>query len=221
MNNIRDKFEAWYQTQFSEIVDFSLFAPNSAYYKDDDIDEAWDVWQAATEQSQKEIEILLNQQERLIALVDEKDARIAELEARLNVDFPLLVKLFDNIDELKAREKVLVEYKNSVIDQFVTAHHSYDESISAYENISKLIAYHQDIALDPKVSSVAARWVTQIEGLQAREKELVEAISSSLNCIREEINLNNYTETLLGDFISYYGDMVIILQYALANVRGE
>ena len=109
MNNSREKFEAWYQTQFSEIVDFSLFAPTSAYYKDDDVDEAWDVWQAATEQSQKEIEILLNQQERLIALVDEKDARIAELEARLNVDFPLLVKLFDNIDELKAREKVLVD----------------------------------------------------------------------------------------------------------------
>ena len=61
----------------------------------------------------------------------------------------------------------------------------------------------------------------EIEALQAREKELVEAISSSLNCIREEINLNNYTETLLGDFISDYGDMVIILQYALANVRGE
>ena len=57
--------------------------------------------------------------------------------------------------------------------------------------------------------------------LKAREKVLVDAISSSLNCIREEINLNNYTETLLGDFISDYGDMVIILQYALANVRGE
>lgn len=61
----------------------------------------------------------------------------------------------------------------------------------------------------------------EIEALQAREKELVEAISSSLNCIRYEINLNNYTETLLGDFISDYGDMVIILQQALANVRGE
>ena len=61
----------------------------------------------------------------------------------------------------------------------------------------------------------------EIEALQAREKELVEAISSSLNCIREEINLNNYTETVLGDFISGYGDMVIILQYALATVRGE
>ena len=61
----------------------------------------------------------------------------------------------------------------------------------------------------------------EIEALQAREKELVEAISSSLNCIREEINLNNYTETALGDFISGYGDMVIILEQALATVRGE
>ena len=61
----------------------------------------------------------------------------------------------------------------------------------------------------------------EIEALQAREKELVEAISSSLNCIREEINLNNYTETALGDFISGYGDMVIILEQALATVRGD
>jgi len=138
-------------------------------------------WQAATEQSQKEIELLLNQQERLIADVDEKDARIAELE----------------------------DYKNSVIDQFVTAHHSYDESISAYENISKLIAYHQDIALDPKVSSVAARWVTQIEGLQAREKELVEALQNLVEDISK--THGNYT----------YEQAWINADEALANVRGE
>lgn len=66
MNNSREKFEAWYQTQFSEIVDFSLFAPTSAYYKDDDIDEAWDVWQAATEQSQKEIEALQAREKVLV-----------------------------------------------------------------------------------------------------------------------------------------------------------
>jgi len=60
------------------------------------------VWLEAIEQSQKEIA--------------EKDARIAELEARLNVDFPLLVKLFDNIDELKAREKELVEALESIIE---------------------------------------------------------------------------------------------------------
>ena len=70
MNNIRDKFEAWYQTQFSEIVDFSLFAPNSAYYKDDDIDEAWDVWQAATEQSQKEIEALQAREKVLVEALE-------------------------------------------------------------------------------------------------------------------------------------------------------
>ena len=180
----RDKFEAWAKTEY-EVNDFGqilIGGDDSVEYDvsaQDCSEEMFDAWQAATEQSQKEIA--------------EKDALIAELE----------------------------DYKNSVIDQFVTAHHSYDESISAYENISKLIAYHQDIALDPKVSSVAARWVTQIEALQAREKVLVEAISISLNCIREEINLNNYTETLLGDFISDYGDMVTILQHALANVRGD
>ena len=191
MNNSREKFEAW-------LSNYEL-QPNTEL-REEEHDLMLDAWQAATEQSQKEI---------------------AELQGDINSYVEIANKDANTIVELQAREKVLVEYKNSVIDQFVTAHHSYDESISAYENISKLIAYHQDIALDPKVSSVAARWVTQIEGLQAREKELVEAISSSLNCIREEINLNNYTETLLGDFISYYGDMVIILQYALANVRGE
>jgi len=69
MNNIREKFEAWYQTQFSEIVDFSLFAPTSAYYKDDDIDEAWDVWQAATEQSQKEIAELKAREKVLVEVL--------------------------------------------------------------------------------------------------------------------------------------------------------
>ena len=72
-----------------------------------------------------------------------------------------------------------------------------------------------------RLAKAQAESLNTIAELKAREKVLVEAISISLNCIREEINLNNYTETLLGDFISDYGDMVTILQYALANVRGE
>ena len=163
MNNISDKFEAWYQTQFSEIVDFSLFAPTSAYYKDDDIDEAWDVWQAATEQSQKEIA-------EKDELLDEQKCAIKGLNMCIGGEDSLTTNNLRACGEYLDNEKCLLE---------------------------------------------------MVRELQAREKVLVEAISSSLNCIREEINLNNYTETLLGDFISYYGDMVIILQYALANVRGE
>jgi len=108
MNNIRDKFEAWAKAHEIDITINPAPSYDARLYNDDETDAMYCGWQAATEQSQKEIELLLNQQEQLIALVEEKDARIAELEARLNVDFPLLVKLFDNIDELKAREKELV-----------------------------------------------------------------------------------------------------------------
>lgn len=156
-----------------------------------------------------------------VALVSDLigDQRIAELEAKLNelVMFQssanrlakAQAESINTIADLQAREKALVEYKNSVIDQFVTAHHSYDESISAYENISKLIAYHQDIALDPKVSSVAARWVTQIEELQAREKALVEALQNLVEDISK--THGNYT----------YEQAWINADEALANVRGE
>ena len=108
MNNSREAQKR--EDMLLELYKFHAYIPNDAMGNPlTPFGNFCEGWQAATEQSQKEIEILLNQQERLIALVDEKDARIAELEARLNVDFPLLVKLFDNIDELKAREKVLVD----------------------------------------------------------------------------------------------------------------
>ena len=90
MNNSREKFEAWYQTQFSEIVDFSLFAPNSAYYKDDDVDEAWDVWQAATEQSQKEI---------------------AELQAREKVLVEALIEAIGYISPYTVNDSVVNRWK--------------------------------------------------------------------------------------------------------------
>ena len=129
----RDKFEAWAKTEY-EVNDFGqilIGGDDSVEYDvsaQDCSEEMFDAWQAATEQSQKEIELLLNQQERLIALVDEKDARIAELEARLNVDFPLLVKLFDNIDELKASEKVLVEALGTAQDELThLSHHTRED----------------------------------------------------------------------------------------------
>ena len=146
MNNIRDKFEAWFTGEVDSKTRRAMMEKDDAgYYKFQSAYNAWNVWQAATEQSQKEI---------------------AELEAKLNE----LVKFQSSADRLA---KAQAESLNTIAE------------------------------------------------LKAREKVLVEAISISLNCIREEINLNNYTETLLGDFISDYGDMVTILQYALANVRGE
>ena len=181
MNNIIKKFEAFDSSYYSfldtkptyeKIAVFEKQDSNTIVYADRAVQVRFlnftAAWQAATEQSQKEIA--------------EKDALITELE----------------------------DYKNSVIDQFVTAHHSYDESISAYENISKLIAYHQDIALDPKVSSVAARWVTQIEALQAREKVLVE----TLRYVNKELSMYGY-QYESKDSIN------VVLNEALATVRGE
>lgn len=123
MNNIRDKFEAWYQTQFSEIVDFSLFAPTSAYYKDDDIDEAWDVWQAATEQSQKEVA-------EKDELLDEQKCAIKGLNMCIGGEDSLTTNnlracgeyldnekcLLEMVRELKAREKVLVDALESILE---------------------------------------------------------------------------------------------------------
>ena len=142
MNNSREKFELKISMEYEQPP---CLDRDGDGYDDSYVDNAWWGWQAATEQSQKEI---------------------AGLEAKLNE----LVKFQSSADRLA---KAQAESLNTIAE------------------------------------------------LKAREKELVEDISRSLNCIREEINLNNYTETLLGDFISYYGDMVIILQQAIANVRGE
>jgi len=108
MNNSREKFE--------EALNNCVLETQCMLEYDEFItrDIAHFIWQAATEQSQKEIA--------------EKDARIAELEARLNVDFPLLVKLFDNIDELKAREKVLVEALGTAQDELThLSHHTRED----------------------------------------------------------------------------------------------
>ena len=142
MNNSREKFELKISMEYEQPP---CLDRDGDGYDDSYVDNAWWGWQAATEQSQKEI---------------------AGLEAKLNE----LVKFQSSADRLA---KAQTESLNTIAE------------------------------------------------LKAREKELVEAISSSLNCIREEINLNNYTETALGDFISGYGDMVIILEQALATVRGE
>ena len=61
--------------------------------------------------------------------IAELEARIVELEDKLKADFPLLVKLFDRIDELQAREKVLVE-----------ALEHYEPVISAIDNSKGFVA---------------------------------------------------------------------------------
>lgn len=155
----RDKFEAFDSSYYSfldakptyeKIAVFEKQAPNTIVYADHAVQVRFlnftAAWQAATEQSQKEIELLLNQQERLIALVDEKDARIAELEARLNVDFPLLVKLFDNIDELKEREKVLVEALKSAKPVYATA-----KNTKAVKTGHELGGYVKDYLVSPHI----------------------------------------------------------------------
>jgi len=59
----------------------------------------------------------------------------------------------------------------------------------------------------------------KITALEARNSELESAITNAMNCIREEINLNNYNEQLLGDFLSDYGDAMTILQQAILSTQ--
>ena len=151
MNNSREKFEAWYQTQFSEIVDFSLFAPTSAYYKDDDIDEAWDVWQAATEQSQKEIaELEANNAKVTLALASIRD--IFEYDDEMvrsgALSYPEDVAGFvkTKVAELKARDKVLVEALKSAKPVYATA-----KNTKAVKTGHELGGYVKDYLVSPHI----------------------------------------------------------------------
>ena len=145
MNNSREKFEAWYQTQFSEIVDFSLFAPTSAYYKDDDIDEAWDVWQAATEQSQKEIaELEANNAKVTLALASIRD--IFEYDDEMvrsgALSYPEDVAGFvkTKVAELKAREKALVEALRYVNKELIMYGYQYESKDSINVVLNEALA---------------------------------------------------------------------------------
>ena len=111
MNNIRDKFEAW-----------NIPKPESFYADKNTYDLMLDAWQAATEQSQKEIA--------------EKDARIAELERNVekltNANETWLEwrdEQVKQLDVLQAREKVLVE-----------ALEHYEPVISAIDNSKGFVA---------------------------------------------------------------------------------
>jgi hypothetical protein len=121
MNNIRDKFE-----KQIAIMEANLIHDNDAYFEarpnvnTDGYKTIFNAgykraWQAATEQSQKEIA--------------EKDAMIAEYDRLMSIDDTRIVLLQHNIVELKAREKVLVE-----------ALEHYEPVISAIDNSKGFVA---------------------------------------------------------------------------------
>ena len=80
------------------------------------------------------------------------------------------VIITDNTKTIANMESKIAEYSvyvNAILDQFAVAHHSYDNKLSPYDNLSNLIAYHVGIALDPRVSKQADEWVTRIAELEA------------------------------------------------------
>lgn len=79
------------------------------------------------------------------------------------------------IQTLRAKVEVLEEYKNAVIDHFIVAFHGYDESKSVYDNLSLLIACHQELALDPKVSKEASDLHAKVASADALVGALREA----------------------------------------------
>lgn len=78
------------------------------------------------------------------------------------------------IKTIRAKVEVLEEYKNAVIDHFIVAFHGYDESKSVYDNLSLLIAYYQELALDQKVSKEAS----DLHAKVASADVLVEALET-------------------------------------------
>ena len=71
MNNIRDKFEAWFTGEVDSKTRRAMMEKDDAgYYKFQSAYNAWNVWQAATEQSQKEIEALQAREKVLVEALD-------------------------------------------------------------------------------------------------------------------------------------------------------
>lgn len=85
---IDKEFEAWALNHEIDITKNPAPSYDSRLYNDDETDNMWIGWQAAR-------------------AIDAK--RIAELEAKLNADFPLIVKLLERIDELEAQNKAMRE----------------------------------------------------------------------------------------------------------------
>ena len=71
MNNIRDKFEAWFTGEVDSKTRRAMMEKDDAgYYKFQSAYNAWNVWQAATEQSQKEIEALQAREKVLVEALE-------------------------------------------------------------------------------------------------------------------------------------------------------
>ena len=71
MNNIRDKFEAWFTGEVDSKTRRAMMEKDDAgYYKFQSAYNAWNVWQAATEQSQKEIEALKAREKALVEALE-------------------------------------------------------------------------------------------------------------------------------------------------------
>ena len=116
MNNSREKFEAWakpyYKEQQMSLNSAEHFArPNE--YMMPHYQSAYEGWQAATEQSQGEIYELNLKIQQFIALNDDKDTKIFELERLASLDIKTLDLLNDEMlrenEALQAREKVMLE----------------------------------------------------------------------------------------------------------------
>ena len=105
MNNIRDKFEAWAKAHEIDITINPAPSYDARLYNDDETDAMYCGWQAATEQSQKEIAGLEAKLNELVKFQSSAD-RLAKAQA----------ESLNTIAELKAREKELVEALESIIE---------------------------------------------------------------------------------------------------------
>ena len=134
MNNIRDKFEAWFTGEVDSKTRRAMMEKDDAgYYKFQSAYNAWNVWQAASEQSQKEIA--------------EKDARIAELERNVekltNANETWLEwrdEQVKQLDVLQAREKVLVEALRYVNKELIMYGYQYESKDSINVVLNEALA---------------------------------------------------------------------------------
>lgn len=82
-----------------------------------------------------------------------------------------------------ASTEVVAPWKNAVIEQLVVAHiFTAEHENDPHKAIQDLLAYHADIAVDPRVSEAAAKLVEQV---RAKEREACAKV-----CERERDALN-------------------------------
>ena len=103
MNNIRDKFEAWFTGEVDSKTRRAMMEKDDAgYYKFQSAYNAWNVWQAATEQSQKEIAELTADYTKALEFGMTRDVKYREFKAQC--------------EALQAREKELVEALERILE---------------------------------------------------------------------------------------------------------